>query len=268
MQAFAFWEVLTYALNATLFVLVGLQLRRALDALQHYSAGELIRYAVIISFAVMAVRMLWVFPFTYIPRWLSRRVRERDPDPDPKVVALIGWTGMRGAVSLAAALAIPLETDSGAPFPQRDLIIFLAWAVIAFTIVVPGLTLPRLIATARVYDDEETVAEQEARARIAAADAALERLDELEDEDWVSEETHRRMRGVYDFRKRRFESRLEEDGDGEIEQGSMAYQRLRRQVLEAERAEIIRQRNRGLITDDIMRRIERDLDLEDARLEV
>jgi CPA1 family monovalent cation:H+ antiporter len=136
------------------------------------------------------------------------------------------------------------------------------------TIVIPGLTLPRLIAVARVYDDEETVVEQESRARIAAADAALERLRELERADWVNEDSHRRLQGAYDFRKRRFESRLEEDDDGEIEQGSLAYQRLRREVLEAERAEIIRQRNRGLITDDIMRRIERDLDLEDARLEI
>jgi CPA1 family monovalent cation:H+ antiporter len=268
MQAFAFWEVLVYALNAALFVLVGLQLHTALHALREHTVGELALYAGVISGSVLLVRMLWVFPFAYLDPLLARRLGRRPEAPDPKVIALLGWTGMRGSVSLAAALAIPLTTASGAPFPQRDLIVFLAWSVIAVTIVIPGLTLPRLIAIARVYDDEETVVEQESRARIAAADAALERLRELERADWVNEDSHRRMQGAYDFRKRRFESRLEEDDDGEIEQGSLAYQRLRREVLEAERAEVIRQRNRGLITDDIMRRIERDLDLEDARLEI
>ncbi|MDX6714565.1 MAG: monovalent cation/hydrogen antiporter, partial [Baekduia sp.] len=131
-----------------------------------------------------------------------------------------------------------------------------------------GLTLGKLIEWAGVYDDEETTAEQEARARIAAANAALERLEELHDEDWVREETHARMRGTYEFRIRRFEARIDDEDDGDIEEGSQAYQHLRRKVIEAERAEIIRQRNRGAITDDIMRRLERDLDLEDARLEI
>jgi CPA1 family monovalent cation:H+ antiporter len=175
---------------------------------------------------------------------------------------------MRGAVSLAAALAIPLQTDAGAPFPDRELIIFLAYAVIVTTVVLQGLTLPPLIDAARVYDDEETVAEQEAQARAAAAQAALKRLDELAGEDWVREDTRDRMRSFYEFRKRRYEAQLDEGDDGEIERGSLAYQQLRRKILEAERAEMIRLRNRGAITDDTMRKIERDLDLEDARLEI
>jgi monovalent cation/hydrogen antiporter len=267
-QAFAFWEVLVFALNATLFVLVGLQLQVALDALREHSAGELALYGAVVAAAVMATRLAFVFPFAYLRAEFDRLVGHDVGRPNPRLVALLGWTGMRGAVSLAAALAIPLRTDAGAPFPDRDLLIFLAWSVIAVTIILPGLTLPKLIELARVYDDEETTAEQEARARIAAAQAALGRLDELEEEDWVREDTRDRMRNLYDFRVRRFESRLEEGDDAEIEQGSQAYQRLRHQVIEAERAEIIRQRNRGLITDEIMRRIERDLDLEDARLEI
>ena len=192
----------------------------------------------------------------------------REAPPDFRLTALLGWSGMRGAVSLAVALAIPLQTDAGEPFPGRDLIIFLAYAVILVTVIGQGLTLGKLIAWAGVYDDEETVFEQEARARIAASQAALTRLDELVDEEWVREASADRMRRGYEFRIRRFESRLDEDDDGDIEQGSQAYQQLRRKVLEAERAEIIRQRNRGEITDDIMRRIERDIDLEDARLEI
>ena len=140
--------------------------------------------------------------------------------------------------------------------------------MILVTVIGQGLTLGKLIEWAGLYDDEETVAEQESRARIGASQAAIERLRELEGEDWVREETWDRMIRSYEYRIRRFEARLDEDDDGDIEQGSQAYQRLRRKVLEAERAEIIRARNRGDITDEIMRRIERDLDLEDARLEI
>jgi CPA1 family monovalent cation:H+ antiporter len=265
MQAVAFWEILMFGLNATLFVLIGLQLHNVVTGLDAYAAGKLVLWAAVICATVIVTRFAWIVPLTAIPGVLFGR---RRPRPDLRIAALIAWSGMRGAVSLAAALAIPLRTDAGAPFPQRDLIIFLAYAVILVTVVGQGLTLGRLIQMAGVYDDEETTAEQEARARIAAANAALARLDELSDADWVRDETHQRMRALYEFRVRRFASRLDDGDDGEIEQGSQAYQRLRRKTLAAERAEIVRQRNRGLITDDMMRRIERDLDLEDARLDI
>jgi monovalent cation/hydrogen antiporter len=267
-QSVSFWEIFVFGLNAGLFVLVGLQLRTILDALNGFSAGELTTYAGVVVGTVVVTRFAWIFPLTYLPRVLVPRLRERDPSPDWRLPGLLGWMGMRGAVSLAAALAIPLQTHSGAPFPARDLIIFLTYAVILVTVVGQGATLGRLIDLAGVYEDEETTAEQEARARIAAAEAALARLDELTDEEWVRDQTHERMRALYQYRIRRFEARLDEDDDGDLEQGSQAYQRLRREVLEAERHEIVRQRNRGDITDDIMRRIERDLDLEDARLEI
>jgi CPA1 family monovalent cation:H+ antiporter len=269
-QIVGFWEMLNFALNAVLFVLVGLQLRTVVDGLEGYSATQLAGWAALVALAVIVTRLLWVYPFNIVARLLVRRFpRGRgDQPPDLRLTGLLGWSGMRGSVSLAAALAIPLTTDSGDPFPGRDLIIFLAYAVILVTVVGQGLTLGRLIEWAGVHDDEETTAEQEARARIAASSAALRRLDELRDEDWVRDDTQARMRASYEFRIRRFEARIDSDDDGEIEQGSQAYQRLRRKILEAERAEIIRQRNRGAITDDIMRRIERDLDLEDARLEI
>jgi CPA1 family monovalent cation:H+ antiporter len=268
-QITGFWELLTFALNAALFVLIGLELRHVVDGLDGYSTGQLIGYAAAIAATVVATRMAWLFPFNIASRLLVRAGRSSaEGPPDFRLVALLGWSGMRGAVSLAVALAIPLTTDAGDAFPGRDLIIFLAYAVILVTVVGQGLTLGKLIELAGVYDDEETVAEQEARARIAASRAALERLSELTGEEWVRDESADRMRQSYEFRIRRFESRLDDDDDGEIEQGSQAYQQLRRHVLAAERAEIIRARNRGEITDDIMRRIERDIDLEDARLEI
>jgi Na+/H+ antiporter len=270
-QIVGFWEILTFGLNAALFVLIGLQLRTVVDGLDGYSAGELAGYAAVVAATVIATRMAFLFPFNLLARLLVKRLPGRAGNgqsaPDFRLTALLGWSGMRGAVSLAVALAIPLTTDAGDPFPGRDLIIFLAYCVILVTVVGQGLTLGKLIELAGIYDDEETVAEQEARARIAASQAALARLDELADEEWVREQTVERMRGSYEFRIRRFEARIDEDDDGEIEEGSVAYQRLRRKVLEAERQEIVRQRNRGDITDDIMRRLERDIDLEDARLE-
>src|SRR4051794_27580831 len=269
-QVTGFWELLTFALNAALFVLVGLQLPTIIDELSGFSTGDLIGWAAVICATVIATRLAFVFPFNIFSRLLVRTPLRRMPSEPPsfKLTLLLGWSGMRGAVSLAVALAIPLTTDAGEPFPGRDLIIFLAYAVILVTVIGQGLTLGKLIEWAGLYDDEETVAEQESRARIAASQAAIERLRELEGEDWVREETWDRMVRSYEFRIRRFEARLDEDDDGDIEQGSQAYQRLRRKVIEAERAEIVRQRNRGDITDDIMRRIERDLDLEDARLEI
>ncbi|WP_205697343.1 Na+/H+ antiporter [Conexibacter sp. SYSU D00693] len=267
-QAFVFWELLVFAMNAVLFVLVGTQVHAALEALDERSIGELLGYGLAVSAAVTLIRMVFLFPWAWLARMLERWRGVREPPPDARFLGLLGWSGMRGAVSLAAALALPLETDSGAPFPERDLIVFCAFAVIFVTVVGQGMTLGPLIERARIFDDEQSVAEQEAEARLRAAQAALDRLEELREEDWVRDGTHERMRGLYEFRVRRFEAQLDEADDGDIERGSQAYQQLRRQVLQAERAEIIRLRNRGLITDDIMRRIERDLDLEDARLEI
>jgi CPA1 family monovalent cation:H+ antiporter len=174
---------------------------------------------------------------------------------------------MRGAVSLAAALALPLTIDSGGPFPDRDLIVFLTFAVILGTLVVQGLTLPGLI---RVLDleDDGLAEKEEAKARIHAAEAALERLEELIDEEWVREDTAERLRGLYGFRRDRFRSRFEPEGDGELEARSVDYQRLRRELLEAERQAVLDLRRVGRIDDEVMRTVVRDLDLEDLRLDI
>ena len=155
--------------------------------------------------------------------------------PPRAALALITWSGMRGAVSLAAALAIPLSTDAGEPFPGRDLILFLTFAVIFGTLVIQGLTLPAVIRLLDLEDDGEEAARDEAQARIRAAEAALVRLEELVDEDWVREDTAERVRGGYDFRRNRFASWLDGGDDGSIEARSRDFQRLRRELLNAER---------------------------------
>jgi CPA1 family monovalent cation:H+ antiporter len=174
---------------------------------------------------------------------------------------------MRGAVTIAAALLIPLRTDSGAPFPDRDLIGFFAFTVVLATLLAQGLSMPAVIRALRLEADDGGAEEEEAQARIRAAEAALARLDELEGEAWVLPDTAERMRGQYRFRIGRFSARSDPDGDGKIERRSIKYQRLRRELLEAERHEVVELRNSGEISDEVMRRIERDLDLEISRLD-
>jgi monovalent cation/hydrogen antiporter len=252
MEGRAVFTTLVFLINALLFTVVGLQLRPIVDELSGLSSWELLADAAAVTLTVIAVRIGWVF------------LAGRGPAAHR---AVISWMGMRGAVSLAAALALPLETDADLPFPGRELIIFLAFTVILGTLVLQGLTLPALIARVGLEDDGMEIKE-DTKARILAAEAALQRLDELVDEDWVREDTAERMRGLYDFRRTRFAARYTgDDGDG-IEERSMNYQRLRRELLEAERAEIVSLRRQGRISDDVMRAVERDLDLEDQRLDV
>ena len=185
----------------------------------------------------------------------------------PRVI--VGWSGMRGAVSLAAALALPLETDAGSPFPERELLIFLAYCVVLFTVVVQGLTLPGLIRRLDIPDETSEEQAEEYAARIAAAEAALERLDELAGEEWARDETVERVRALYEYRRRRFAtlSGQEADEDG-LQARSLDYQRLMRELLEAQHDAVVQLRNDRRISSDVMRRVERDIDLEQARLEV
>jgi Na+/H+ antiporter len=266
LQGQGFWESLTFLLNVLLFGLVGLQLRPILDALSGRGGWSLLGEAALIVLAVVAVRIVWVFPATYLPRRLIRRVREHDPSPPWRYPAFIAWNGMRGAVTIAAALLIPLHTDAGLPLPGRDLIIFFAFAVVLATLVVQGLSLPLVIRVLRLEDDGGADVE-EAQARIRAAQAALERLDELQGEAWVLDDTAERVRGQYQFRIDRFSARSDPDADGRIEKRSLKYQRLRRELLEAERHAVVEMRNTGEISDEVMRRVERDLDLEVSRLD-
>jgi monovalent cation/hydrogen antiporter len=267
LQGDAVWEILMFMLNGLLFVLVGLQLRPILDNLGGHSPGSLVADGAIVSGAVILTRMLWIFPGTYLPRFLFPAVRRRDPYPPWQWPTVIGWAGMRGAVSLAAALALPLTINGGHPFPQRDFIIFLTFCVILATLVLQGLTLPALIRVLGLEDDG-IAQKEETKARIHAAEAALARLDELADEDWVREDTLTRMRSAYQFRINRFSARFDESDDGAIEQQSLAYQRLRRELLDAERHAVVELRRIGRINDEVMNRVQRDFDLEDARLDI
>src|SRR6266508_3130230 len=236
---FSFWEVLVYLLNAVLFVLVGLQLHLILSGVSGSSAAVLLGQAALVSAVVIGVRVGWGFTVPYLVRVLDRRPSQVARRVGARERLVVGWSGMRGVVSLAAALALPLQTSTGQAFPQRNLIIFVTFGVIFATLVLQGLTLPWLIRRLGLHRDDSE-AQEELRGRLRATDAALARLE---------------ARAGY----------LEDDGS---QDRSLAYQRLVRELLEAQRREIVRLRNQGEISNEVMHRIERDLDLEDSRLEI
>jgi len=269
LQSFALWNILVFLLNATLFILIGLQMPVIADGLDTYTTGELLGYAAIVCATVIGSRFAFSFTMPYVVRALDRRPEQRERRVGPRERTVSAWAGMRGAVSLAAALALPLRTDAGAPLPERDLILFITFALILVTVVGQGLSLPYLIRRLGVREDGAEEAAEEMRARWTASRAALERLDELAIEDWTRDDTIERLRGLYQFRQRRVKVRSGkiEDGDG-VEERSMSYQRLMHELYTVQRRAVVQLRNGGEISNDVMHRLERELDLEESRLEV
>jgi monovalent cation/hydrogen antiporter len=268
LQGFALWEILVFVINATLFILIGLQLPVIVDSLGSYSVAEAIVYSVLVCAAVIAVRFAWMFTMPYVVRVLDRRPAQRARRVGARQRIVSAWAGMRGAVTLAAALSLPLETDAGAPLADRGLVLFISFAVVVITVVVEGLTLPAVIRRLGVEEDGSEEEAEEVRARLVASRAALERLDELASEDWTRDDTVERLRGMFRFRQRRFKVRAGkiEDDDG-IEDRSIAYQRLLRELYIVQRQAVVELRDGGEISNDVMHRLERELDLEETRLE-
>jgi Na+/H+ antiporter len=259
------WNMLTYLLNAFVFLLLGLQLHSIVTSLGHASFNRLLIYGIVISVAVIVLRFVWVFPATYVPRMLSRRLRERDPNPPWQWLVVLGWSGMRGIVSLAAALALPLTVVGGAPFPARNEIIFVTFAVILATLVGMGLTLPLMIRILRVYDDGR-MQTKEISIRIKALEQGILRLRQLEPtfDSELEWEVQGRIVDEYQHRIEHLSRHL--DGATETRSETALDHRLQNEALAAERDVIHSLRTRGEIPDDVFRRIQYDLDLADARL--
>jgi CPA1 family monovalent cation:H+ antiporter len=267
LQGYYVWDVLDFLINAVLFVLVGLQLRNVVESLPGKPVGTYAGYAVAISAAVVLSRMLWMFTTPYVIRALDRRPSQVARRVGWRARVVVGWSGMRGAVSLAAALALPLTTHAGDPFPQRDLIIFLTFGVIFATLVVQGLTLPALIRMTGITRPQEEENE-DLKARLVAAKAALREIDELEREEWTRDDTIERMRNLYNYRKRRFAARAGKIEDDGYEDRSLAYQQLVQMVLAAQRDALVGLRDEGQISNETMNRVIQELDLEESRLEI
>ena len=215
---------------------------------------------------VIAIRILWVFPGTYVPRALSVAIRTSEPYPPPRNVLIVSWAGMRGVVSLAAALALPLFlADGTTPFPYRDLIIFLSFSVILATLVGQGLTLPIFIRRLGIVADSGE-AHEEAHARMATAEAAVQRIEELAGE-WPGHlELIDTLRAQYSHQASHIDPHHEDKLD-ESEQELLEHRQIRGAVIEAEREALVQMRERGAVTDEVFRRVERDLDLAELRME-
>jgi CPA1 family monovalent cation:H+ antiporter len=259
-QAQAFWGVLIFVLEAMLFVLLGQQLPSIVGNLEEYTIPEVLFYAVLVYAAVLGARVAWFFTIPYLHPIFDRLFRSRYLRGTWREYLVMSWSGMRGAVSLAAALTVP-------PLAGRDLVLFITFAVILATLVLQGLTLPLLIRALGIEEDANIGRISELRARLQGARSALDRLDQICAENGLPSDNEQGMRDYYEHRIQRYESGIEAGGmTEEYAQSSADWRKWRRDLIEAERDAIIHMRDGGEISPETMRRIERDLDLEESRI--
>lgn len=266
LQATAVWDTIIFLLNGIIFLIIGLQLPVIRANLASYPTATLLWYAVATCLVVILVRPVWVFPGAYLPRWLVRSVRETEPNPGWRNVLIVSWSGMRGVVSLAAALALPMKTAGGEPFPGRDLIIYLTFAVILGTLVGQGLTLEPLIRWLGIKADlrEE---KQEIKTRLALAEAAQLRIAQLAQEPRVPEAAVTAVRAQYEERIAHLaDEQAHVLGWSTRHEELLAGRRLRREAVKAERRKLLELRERGEVPNELLNQIQHELDLEEERL--
>ena len=258
LRTLGFWEALTFLLESVLFLLIGLQLPHITRGL---SVARPLAYAAVVLVTLIVVRMAWMFSIPLVVK-LARR---GEPPPTPAELTVLGWSGMRGGVSLAAALALPL-TAAGHAFPDRSNVIVIAYIVIAATLVIPGLTLSPMIRRLGLAEDE-ALAREEARARVALARAALEHIEEMAEREELAEPLADAARLTYEQRLHRLEPQLDGGASGGDEAAiARRLRELRRELIAVERSRLADLRRRGEISAESMRRIEHELDLEESRL--
>jgi monovalent cation/hydrogen antiporter len=266
LQARQLWDWLVFVLEGLSFVLIGLELRTVVESIEGRSLADLAVAALLLNLVVIVVRLALVYPASWLPR-LSARVRERDPFPGWAAVTVIGWAGMRGVVSLALALAVPTQVEGGGPFPDRSLVVFLAFSVIVVTLVGQGLTLPLVIRRLGVGADDDGAAGDGRRALARLSEVALDHLDTLDPQvDGVPDELVERLRERYRARLAHLDQQRRQDSEGRPD-GSRAYAELVHDLLGAQREELRRLREQGAVTPEVARRLDHDLDLEESRLE-
>jgi monovalent cation/hydrogen antiporter len=252
------WNLLVFLLNSLVFILIGLQLSGILDRLTGQSMAELMWYGVFISAVAIAVRFAWIYPASYARQILFPSHSLREPPFSEPEHFIMSWCGMRGIVSLAAALALPYAINEGAPFPQRDLIVFLTYFVIAATLVVQGLSLGPLIRVLKVGSDWSADEELQ-RAKMALGKAAIAAIDARAKQEEISQAVADRIRAE-------FAEKITLWLPGLLERGDDPAKRLRRAALAAERQELIRLWRDNQISDDVLHHIEEDLDYQESRL--
>lgn len=261
------WDTLVFLLNGFVFILIGLQLPQIVNGLGSYSVGEAILYAIVISILTIVIRIVWVFPNAYLPRLLFKSIRETETRPNWRAVFLVAWSGMRGVVSLASALAIPL-TLNGEAFPHRNLILFITFVVILVTLVLQGLSLKPLI---RILDipvaDKEVEKKQALALRVRLAESVLAYLDANYTEETQQNEAYKRVRDRYErmieITKRKLQSgEVGDENDSFLPQ----YRQMLIELVHIRRRELNYFRYKGEYSEELIREREWELDLEEARL--
>jgi CPA1 family monovalent cation:H+ antiporter len=265
LQGIFFWDLLVYLLESLIFLVTGLQLRTLLDRPDIVPLAEPIRGVLLTVLVIIVARFVWVYPAAYLPRWLSATIARRDPLPPWQLIFFLAFVGVRGVVSLAAALAIPLTTSAGAPFPYRDLILFITFGVIVVTLVGQGLSLPSVVRWLglgrHAADERDREHKAELAARAEALKIAQTRLEELAAKGGISSEVLTILRARHDYRT----GRLPEAAHTGFDAASAAA-RVRSDLIAVERQHIYRLLQEGRIIDEARRRIERELDLEEASI--
>jgi CPA1 family monovalent cation:H+ antiporter len=266
LQGIFFWDLVIFLVEGLLFLLTGFQMRLLFEKSKAFPLGEILLATVLVAVIIVIARFGWFYPATYLPRLLSASLRKRDPAPSWRTVFVISFTGVRGAVSLAAALALPLALPGGEAFPHRDLILFVAFGVILITLIGMGSGLPLVARWLDITKDgrNEHQAEREAEiaARREALDVALKSLDAITDDRELSDEVVKLLRARHESRSNQLPASLD-PGSHDV---SAAGTDLTRELIVEERKFIHALLRDGKITDESRRRIERDLDLEEASL--
>ncbi|SFT51516.1 sodium/proton antiporter, CPA1 family [Geodermatophilus amargosae] len=278
LQTDASWRLVDFLLEGIVFLLIGQQLPAVISGLGQYAPSTVVVASVITVGAVLLVRPLWLWLTEHAPQALHVRLSgapAADEDDDPSTpprqlsgreITVLSWAGTRGVISLAAVFTIPLVTDSGDPFPDRDLLLFCAFLAVLVTLVGQGATFAPLVRRLGLRADAADAARQRNQARMAAVEAGLTRLDELQAEqhDHVDDAAIESIRAALSTRLERYRRRLEtlEDAEGEVPMSPQyeAALRVRRAVIDAERDELLRWRDLGRLPDEGLRTLERELD--------
>lgn len=267
-QAYSIWDILVFLFNGFVFILIGLQLPTIMAELGSTKLSMAISYGLLISATIIVIRIVWVYPGAYIPRWLIKSIRENEPRPTPKAIFLIGWSGMRGVVSLASALAVPLTLQDGTAFPNRNLILFITFVVILITLVGQGLSLSWLSKKLGVQSEpEEHRKGEELEIRIRLAEAALEHMDSHYAKQLGNFDAYTRLRDRYarmiELAKRRLEN---DEAVEETANRLPEYRKMLLEIVDVRRYALAKLREEKKYDDELINNREWELDLEEARL--
>jgi monovalent cation/hydrogen antiporter len=266
LQSVSVWNVVVFLLNGVVFILIGLQLPGIVRGLGEYSLLAAIGYGIAISLVAILVRLAWVYPGAYLPRLLSKRIRETETRPGKNLVFIIGWAGMRGVVSLASALAIPITLAGEDAFPHRNLILFITFIVILITLVFQGLTLPLIIRWLGIQANDNEEEQQQLSLRLRLAKAVIQHIETQYEQEVASIEPFRQLKARYervaDIAGRQIGSEDQRENEPDF---MPVFRKLLLEVVDIQRQELLRLRNSDEFSDELLREKEFELDLEEAR---